>query len=90
MNQFDNNKDVDLNRLRQACAILHEHYETVQIFITHTDDSGHNTKHAHFGVGNWFARYGYIKAFIADNEREFMGTTLSKEEKKPDDKKEWE
>lgn len=64
--------DIDLNRLRQAVGTLREYFDAVEIFATRTDDSGHNTTHCNYGAGNWFARYGHIKSFVKDTEKEYI------------------
>jgi hypothetical protein len=83
-----NDKDIDLNRLKQATGALREHFDTVQIFATRCDDSGHNTMHCFHGAGNWFARYGQVKSFINDTEKDYiLGKAANTND---DDKPEWE
>lgn len=57
-------EEIDLNRIKEAAMVLGEHYDTVQIFVTRheseTEDSG-GTMNANYGVGNWFARYGFVR-----------------------------
>jgi hypothetical protein len=82
-----NDKNIDLNRLKQACGSLHEHFDTVQIFATRCDDAGNNTMHCFYGAGNWFARYGQVKSFVNDTEKDYI---LGQAAQKLDDKPEWE
>ena len=81
-------RDIDLNRVKQATGALREHFDTVHIFVTRCDDSGHNTTHCYHGTGNWFARYGHIKSFIQDTEKEcILGNAVKPQD---DNKEEWE
>lgn len=58
-------EDADLQRLKDACAQLGEHFDTVQIFVTRFADSTEEdgTVNAAWGTGNWFARYGQVKSW---------------------------
>lgn len=58
-------EDADLQRLKDACMKLGEHFGTVQIFTTRFADSTEEdgTVNAAWGIGNWFARYGQIKSW---------------------------
>lgn len=80
-------RDIDLNRVKQACGALREHFDTVQIFATRCDDSGHNTTHCNYGAGNFFARLGHVKSWISDTEKDYI---LGEAAKPQNDKPEWE
>lgn len=60
-------EDEDMRILRNECARLSEHFETVHIFVTRTVEDG--TINAQFGAGNWFSRYGQIKLWLLREER---------------------
>jgi hypothetical protein len=60
-------EDKDMRILRNECARLSEHFETVQIFVTRNQDDG--TVNAQFGTGNWYSRYGQIKLWLLREER---------------------
>jgi hypothetical protein len=62
---------TDEERVAQAVATLREHFDTVQIQVTR-DDGGRNTMYCSQGSGNWFARYGYMRAFIKDAEKDIV------------------
>lgn len=49
---------------------LGEHFETVQIFCTRTQDGseGGGTHHISKGSGNWHARYGQVKMWCIRSE----------------------
>ena len=52
--------------MQKHLNFLSEHFDTVQIFITHhnstTDEYG--TMNMTVGTGNWLARYGQVKDWI--------------------------
>jgi hypothetical protein len=60
-------KERDLNLLKQHSAQLSEHFESVQIFATRRADDA--TISATYGDGNWFARYGQVRRWVAMNEQ---------------------
>jgi hypothetical protein len=78
---------VEYARVKAACASLGEHFDSVQIFCTKMSDNQSDTKHYIKGCGNWFSRYGQIKAFISDMEK---GYILGNDETQENNKKEWE
>lgn len=50
-----------MERVKQACQVLIEHFDTVQIFVTrHEPEQEGGTVNVAYGEGNWFARYGFI------------------------------
>jgi hypothetical protein len=66
MTQADN----DYNLVKKHTAQLMEHFDTVQIFVTkHEPNAG--TINCQLGMGNWYARYGLIKAWCKREERRF-------------------
>jgi len=59
-------KDKDLDLLERHTKQLMEHFDTVQIFCTKHNGGEDRTVTAHFGNGNWFARYGQIELWLQD------------------------
>lgn len=60
-------EEQDLNRIKEAALKLGEHFETVQIFATrHQSETEDNTGtvNCNYGVGNWFARLGFVKDWV--------------------------
>jgi hypothetical protein len=80
-------RDIDLNRIKQAVQALYEHFDTVQVFATRCADNGSDTVHCNYGTGNWFARFGHVKSFVNDTEK---GYILGEAAKPQNDKPEWE
>lgn len=60
-------QDKDTTIVKQHLAALSEHWDTVQILCTRTE--GKNTVNMCIGSGNFFARYGHAKAWLANEER---------------------
>lgn len=63
--------DIDMKRLDDAMAVLSEHFDTVQIFVTRYDggaDKG--TTRASKSCGNFFARYGQIRQWLIAEDEE--------------------
>ena len=62
-------RDVDLERLMDACDRLSAYFETVQIFATKPNkDKDNSTLMFNQGQGNYFARYGQVKDWILREE----------------------
>lgn len=78
-------RNIDFSRIKQHASQLREHFDTVHIFCTRESDAN-NTVHCQYGTGNWFARYGQLKSFINDTEKEYILGDMCKGE----DKQEWE
>lgn len=49
---------IDSQQIDKAINLLSDHFDTVQIFCTRTENG--QTVHVTMGVGNWFARYGHV------------------------------
>ena len=60
-------RDEKLALVRRHIAQLAEHFDTVQIFCTKSE--GKNTVQWKDGVGNWYARYGQVSAWLAEEKR---------------------
>lgn len=53
--------DQELKRVNDACDVLIEHFDTVQIFVTRVAaEEGCGTVNIAVGRGNWFARVGHV------------------------------
>ena len=63
---MENQKDNDITLLERHTKQLMEHFDTIQIFATRHRPGGNegSTITAHFGNGNWFARYGQIELWV--------------------------
>ena len=61
---------IDLSYVNKAIDLLYSHYDSVQIFCTKLSDDNKNTTHVHKGMGDWFARYGLVKAWIKGEEND--------------------
>lgn len=60
----DEDKDQELEVVKQHVAQLSEHFDSVQIFCTRHVNNDVGTVHIHYGAGNFFARYGQIKSWL--------------------------
>jgi len=65
----EESKDRDLELARKAVAALGEHFDSVQLFCTRHEPATENgTTSVNTGIGNWFARYGQVKLWVANQE----------------------
>lgn len=48
----------------KAIAILSEHFETVQVFVTRYVPNTGDTVSWDRGTGNWLARYGHVRMWL--------------------------
>lgn len=64
-------RDVELGRLKNAVAILSQHFEAVQIFATAKDPADEKIYLTYnHGSGNWYSRYGLVREWITlEDER---------------------
>lgn len=76
----DDMSERDMARVDQALDLLREHFDTIQIFVSR-NESGEldGTVTVHKGVGNWFARFGQVRAWMIKEEQSL------RLEVKPDD-----
>lgn len=65
----ESEQDRDTELLRKHCALLSEHFDSVQIFVTRTENDG--TRSVHHGAGNWYARYGHVQEWLR-KENEYI------------------
>jgi hypothetical protein len=59
-------RDATVKLVDDHCSHLMEHFDTVQIFVSHKE--GNNTMTLARGAGNWYARYGQVKIFCVKQE----------------------
>jgi len=69
MSDDDSQQKEDMDLVEKACIGLGEHFDTVMIFATRLEAGElDGTVNINFGSGNWFARYGQVKAWIVKQE----------------------
>jgi len=61
-------KDRDIKLLKDACEILRQHFDTVQILCTRYESDLIGTFRVHWGSGNFYARYGNARLWC-DSEQ---------------------
>jgi hypothetical protein len=78
---MDNDQeDEDMKRVQAAIDLLAEHFDAVQIFATRCEaGSLDGTVNINLGAGNFFARYGHVKAWTLRQDGEEMRAYLRKE-----------
>lgn len=64
----DENEDRHMKVLKSHTAQLMEHFDNVQIFATRQNNDDDTTITAHFGGGNWYARYGHVREWVTREE----------------------
>lgn len=58
-------RDKKLELIRNQVKILSDSFDSVQIFCTkYEPESEGDTSNYQLGIGNWFSRYGQIKAWL--------------------------
>jgi hypothetical protein len=66
--------EAELQRVKDACQLLSEHFDSVHIFTTRLkdeDDAGdRGTININYGYGNWFARYGQIHTWVVKQDEQ--------------------
>ncbi len=62
----DNDKEAEM--LRKHCEALSEHFDSVQIFVTRHDPSKDGTVAIHYGLGNWYSRYGQVFEWLGKQD----------------------
>lgn len=62
MSDPETKADGDVRRLKNACAVLSEHFDTVQIFTTRHELDG--TLACHWGSGDYYARKGLVQTWL--------------------------
>lgn len=61
------NEEKSVERLKNACAVLSEHFDSVQIFATlHKGNEG--TWQATVGAGNYFARRDQVRYWLKQED----------------------
>jgi hypothetical protein len=64
--------NYDTKRVNDAVKALRPHFDTVQVFCTRCSADTGDTQTMTQGSGNWYARYGQIKAFVNDIEKGYI------------------
>jgi hypothetical protein len=64
-NNYDCKKRVD-----DALNELIKYFDAVEIFCSRSNEEGTISQCVNKGLGNWYARYGQIKAWVHDSEME--------------------
>jgi hypothetical protein len=67
-----------LKIIQSHMAQLAEEFDTIQIFCTRKEEEG--TASYFDGAGNWYARYGQIKAWTVAEERDMDTKNRNEEE----------
>ena len=69
--ELDSEAGRQMDILKDHCARLSEHFDSVQIFVTKHDKLRfRGTRGFTFGCGNWFARYGQVREWIVNEEQD--------------------
>lgn len=70
-------EEADMKALQDTCAALRIRFDTIQIVGTRIkveseSEEQNGTVHVTWGHGNWFARYGSVKAWIIQQEQDIF------------------
>lgn len=65
-------EDKDLKIIKNHVAMLSEHFDTVQIFVTNYDGETKETMNGNYGIGNYFARLGQIITWLETQENQIV------------------
>lgn len=77
-------EDMLAEKIRGILADLGEHFDAVQILATYVQDDG-MTARVTMGTGNWYARQGIAREFLATDEAVTTANEIQKALQKPDD-----
>lgn len=62
-------EDADMALIKSHVSVLAEHFDSVQVFCTRHDNQNlKGTINAHYGAGDWFARYGHVSTWLKTEE----------------------
>lgn len=73
----DRSPESDIKLLDRAIAVLSEHFDTVQVFVSREIADG-STVTVNRGQGNYFARYGQASCWV-DRQRADIRVQAAKE-----------
>jgi len=59
----DERDEAELKILKNAVAVLMEHFDSVHIFTTRFVSHDEGTQGLQWGDGNWYARLGQVKTW---------------------------
>jgi hypothetical protein len=64
-------RDKKLELIKNQARLLAQSFDSVQIFCTKFEpENEHNTAHYAHGEGNWFTRFGQVRAWLLHEENE--------------------
>lgn len=69
-----NSTDAE-RQVRAAVATLSEHFDAVQILVTWPNSTGGTAAFA-LGAGNWYARQGLAREFIAKDQADTLARAI--------------
>jgi hypothetical protein len=64
----DEQRDKKLDLIKNQVKIMMSSFDTVMVFATKLDPETKDTSQFNFGDGNWFARYGQAREWVAYEE----------------------
>lgn len=65
----DTRRVKDMNLLRAHVNQLAEHFDAVEIIVTRDTGPKNGSEFACMGVGNWYARYGMVQAWLKNENK---------------------
>jgi hypothetical protein len=74
----DERQDRDMDLLKKYVAQLGEFFDSVHIFATRAVNDG--TINCQYGSGNWFARYGQVRAWALKEDQGFRNMAPADDE----------
>lgn len=78
-------QDPDV-RLKEACEVLSEHFDSVRIIATVHEDG--QTAYHTYGAGNWYAQKASCEEFIQRTIQRDQASFIAEEITPPDDESE--
>lgn len=74
--------------VQKHCTQLREHFEAVQILVSHETDEG-QTGSIYTGAGNWYARVGMCRDMLNRDQSETLVNRMPKPPPDNDDSESW-
>jgi hypothetical protein len=72
--------EQDMDVLRRHAAMLGEHFDTIQIFVTRHVAEDDDTITAHYGTGHWLARLGQVRDWVIQQDERVRCRTRREDE----------
>jgi len=69
----DEMRRKDLGAIEAHAMQLSEQFDAVEIICTRDNGKKNGTVHVSSGVGNWYARYGAVRAWLKSEENRMGG-----------------